>query len=133
MDELKNATAEMLEQENPDLVKTIAQRAREAERERLKAIDDLTPDGADYRDMAKDAKENGTSAADYFKKVLEKQRAKGAEFVGKRKEELKPAEKIDGGDSGDHDDKDGKDKLDKDAADIAALAKDMNADVRSMA
>lgn len=133
MPELKDVTAEMLEQENPELAKTIAQRAREAERERLKAIDDLTPDGADYRDMAKDAKENGTSAADYFKKVLEKQRAKGAEFVGKRKEELKPAEKIDGGDSGDHDDKDGKDKLDKDAADIAALAKDMNADVRSMA
>ena len=132
MDELRNATAEQLAQENPELVASIGNAAVEAERARIREIDDLTPDGEEYAQMCAEAKANGTSAADYLKKVAAKsrelkeaERKKGAEYLANRQKETAQAGNVGGGDAGDHDGDSDEAKTDKAAKDIAELANGM--------
>ena len=137
MDELRNATAEQLAQENPELVASIGNAAVEAERARIREIDELTPDGDEYAQMCADAKANGTSAAEYLKKVAAKmrelkdaQKKKGAEYLAKRQQETAGASNVGGGDAGDHDGDDA--KIDKAAKDIAELANGMSGNAVDM-
>ena len=139
MDELRNATAEQLEQENPELVASIGRAAVEAERERLRQIDDVTPEREEYAQMRADAKANGTSFADYLKLIAAKSRElkeaenkKRAEYLANREKETADASNVGGGDAGDHDGDDADAKTDKAAKDIAEIAKDMGGDAVTM-
>lgn len=130
MDELRNATAEQLAQENPELVASIGSAAVEAERARIREIDDLTPEGEEYAQMCAAAKADGTSAADYLKKVAAKskelkeaQKQKGAAYMANRQQETAGANNVGGGDAGDNDGDDA--KADRAAKEVADLAKGM--------
>ena len=94
--EIKDLTQETLRAENPELCNALMQSAVEAERQRMQDIDDLTPDGEEYRQMAADAKKAGTSALDYHKQIVAHQRKKAQEFMASRKQETAPAAQIPG-------------------------------------
>lgn len=139
MDELRNATAEQIAQENPEAAASIGNAAVEAERARIREIDDMTPDGAEYAQMCAEAKANGTSAGDYLKLVAKKskelkaaQKAKGAAYLEQRQQETADAQNVGGGDSGDHDGDDKEAKQDKLARELANLADASNVKVEGM-
>lgn len=122
MDELKNATAEQFAEENPTAAETIRKEAIEAERKRVEEIDVLTPPGAEYAEMAKKAKADGTSAADFLKDVISKQRETSRAYLDSRKKEAEKAGEVGGGDAGDHDEGDLEAKRNKEAKLLADLA-----------
>ena len=93
----KNMTQEELRAENPELCNALMQSAIQAERQRIQDIDDLTLDGEEYRQMADQAKKDGTSAADFQKKIVAYQRAQRKAFMDSRKTETAPAEQVKGG------------------------------------
>lgn len=139
MDELRNATAEQIAQENPEAAASIGNAAVEAERARIREIDDMTPDGAEYAQMCAEAKANGTSAGDYLKLIAKKskelkaaQKAKGAAYMEQRQQETADAQNVGGGDSGDHDGDDKEAKQDKLARELADLADASNVKVEGM-
>ncbi len=133
MDELKNATAEQFAEENPTATETIRKEAIEAERKRVEEIDALTPPGAEYAEMARQAKADGTTAADFLKGVIAKQREASKAYLDKRKEESKKAEEVDGGDAGDHDKGDKEAKQDREAKLLADLADSIDDSTIAMA
>ena len=120
--ELKDATAEVIQQENPAAAGEIAKAAVEAERNRIKAIHSLTPKGAKWQEMAEKAIANGDSEADFLRAVIAEQAKTGEEYLENRRAETKPTEKIGAGDAGDHDgnSKEAEDKAAKEIADLAA-------------
>ena len=139
MDELRNATAEQLEQENPELAASIGRAAVEAERERLRHIDDVTPEREEYAQMRADAKANGTSFADYLKLIAAKSRElkeaenkKRADYLANREKETANASNVGGGDAGDHDGDDSQAKQDRVAKELATLADSMDVTATEM-
>lgn len=132
MDELRNATAEQLQAENPALAQSITNDAISAERNRIKRINSLTRKGAKWEAMAKKAIEDGTSVEDFLTAVIAEEEKDKASYLENRQRETQQANNVGGGDSGDHDD-DVTAKVDKAASDIASLMKDMNADGAAMA
>lgn len=132
MDELRNATAEQLQQENPALAQSIAENAVAAERSRIQEIDALTPEGAEYAQMAREAKANGTSAADFLKSVIARQSKARQDYLTNRQRETEAANHVGGGDASDNDDDNGA-KIDSAAKEIAEIAKGMNANSFDMA
>lgn len=129
--EINGATAEMIQQENPEAAQAIANAAREAaltaERERIARIRKLTDKGAKWEAMRDQAIEDGTSAEAYLEAVIaekEKERQQaGQAFIASRTAETAPAAQIGAGDAGDLDgknDKDAEDKLAKELADLAS-------------
>ena len=149
MIELKNATAEQLQAENPQLAGAIAAEAMKAERERVKEIDLMTPADEDgetvFADMARDAKENGTSTAEYLKRVCAKQKElktakaqadaqKRKDYLMNRRAELDGMDNVGGGDAGDHDETDTakEARMDKIAAEVAEIAKGIRVDPFAM-
>ena len=130
--ELKDATAEMLRSENPNLAASIAQEAIEAERERVKEITALTRKGEKWEKMSKKAIAEGTSAADFLKQIIAEETRTGEEYLENRKQETKVTENIGGGDSGDHDG-DVTEMVTRAAKEIAEMAKDIAADSLEMA
>ena len=133
MDELKNATAEQFAEENPSAAETIRKEAIEAERKRVDEIDALTPPGAEFAEMAKKAKAEGTSAADFLKGVIAKQREASKAYLDSRRKEADKADKVDGGDAGDNDEGGLEAKRDKEAKLLAAMADDINDSTIAMA
>lgn len=91
---LKELSREQLQEENPELIKQIAQEAVAAERERLADIDALTVPG--YEDLAEQAKANGTSALDFQKQVVAAMKQKGQNFLQARAQETAPAADVTG-------------------------------------
>ncbi len=122
--ELKDATAEAIQQENPVAAGEIAKQAVEAERNRRKAILTLKPKGAKWDKMAEDAIANGDSEADFLRAVIAEQEKTGEEYLENRRAETKQAENIGAGDAGDHDG-DSKEAVNKAAKEIAELAATM--------
>lgn len=120
--ELKDATAEAIQQENPNAASEIAKAAVEAERNRRKAIMALKPKGAKWDAMAEKAIAEGDSEADFLRAVIAEQAKTGEEYIENRRNETKKTDKIGAGDAGDHDQttKDAEDKAAKEIADIAA-------------
>lgn len=93
--DITNMTPEQLRSENAALYDSIMQAGGAQERQRLQDIDDLTPAG--YEAMAREAKENGTSAMDYHKAIIKAQREKGQQFITQRAAETAAASSIRGG------------------------------------
>ena len=131
--ELKEATAEMLVAENPELVEAIRAEAVNAERQRIARIEKLTPKGARFAQMAKDAKANGTSVEDYLEQVIEAQDAEGQEYLEARARETQAANEVGGGDSTDNDKQDVTAMTEKAAKEIAEMCKDMTGTSLEMA
>lgn len=132
MSELSNATAEALARENPALAQSIAEQAQTAERERIRRISRITPPGAEFAQMEREAIDAGTSVEDYLASVLEKQDAKRTGYAATRQEETKPAALVTGGTSEDND-KNAKGDDEKAAREIADMAKLMYADTTAQA
>lgn len=120
--EIKDITEQQLREENAGVYDAVMQAGAAAERERISAIDDMTPAG--YEQMAQEAKQNGTSAADYCKMIVKAQREKGAGYLASRQKETAPAEKIKGEASNDHKATED-DEMKAYAKEIAQYAKDM--------
>ena len=121
MVELKDATAEVIQQENPAAAEAIANAAVEAERKRRKDIMSLKPKGAKWDKLAEDALNNGKSAADFLQAVIAEQAKTGEEYLANRQAETKPAENVGVGDTGDlNNSADTENKMAKELADLAA-------------
>ena len=131
--ELKDATAEVIQQENPAAADAIRKAAVEAERNRRKAILTLKPKGAKWDKLAEDAIANGDSEADFLRAIIAEQEKTGEEYISNRQAETKPAEKIGAGDAGDHDNDNLKEAEDKAAKEIAEIAATMNGGTVEMA
>ena len=129
--DLKNATAEQLGQENPELAAEIARQAVAAERQRTQEIDDMTPPGDSWRAMAEQAKADGTSAMDYHKQVVAQQKAQHKAWLDQRGKETEQVGQVGAGDAKDADD-DLQAKQDKTAKELAALADSMDVTVTEM-
>lgn len=132
MSELSNATAEELARENPNLAQSIAEQARNAERERINRIGRITPAGAEYAQMEREAIANGTSVEDYLAAILEKQDAKRTGYAAARQQETQEAARVTGGASEDND-KNAQNDADKVAKEVADMAKLMYADTTEQA
>lgn len=126
--EIKDVTLEQLRAENPTLHSQIMQAGAQQERERIQEIDDLTPNGEEYAEMAAQAKANGTTAMDYHKQLVKHQREKGKKFLDDRRKETEPAKKVEGGSSEMNDGKTAKQELDDHAKEMADIAKQMYPD-----
>lgn len=122
MDELRNATAEQLQTENPALAQSIASDAVAAERKRVADITKLTRKGEKWQAMAREAIEKGTSAADFLALVIEEEAKAGAEYLKNREQETAQANNVGGGDSGDIDSGDKEARQDKLAKELAEIA-----------
>lgn len=129
--ELKDATAEVIQQENPAAAEAIANAAVEAERKRRKDIMALKPKGAKWDKMAEDALNDGKSAAEFLQAVIAEQAKTGEEYLENRQAEVKPAEKVGAGDSGDLDNS--AEAEEKAAKEIADMAKEMSPDTTELA
>ena len=133
--ELRDATAEMIQSENPDAAQAIANAAREAaltaERERVAKIRKLSYKGAKWDAMRDKAIEDGTSVEAYLEAIIAEKDKEGQTFLEQRTAETAPANNIGAGDSGDND-KDAKANQDKMAKELADLADGMNVHVDSM-
>lgn len=133
--ELKDATAKVIQQENPAAAQAIADEAAKAavtaERARIAKIRKLTRKGAKWEAMRDKAIEDGTSPDAYLEAVIAEEEKAGAAFLEARTNETKPAEKVGAGDTTDLDgDKAAEDKA---AKEIAEMAKYMSADTTEMA
>jgi len=133
--ELKDATAEVIQQENPAAAQAIADEAAKAavtaERERIAKIRKLTRKGAKWEAMRDKAIEDGTSPDAYLEAVIAEEEKAGAAFLEARTNETKPSEKVGAGDTTDLDG--GKEAEDKAAKEIADMAKDIATDTVEMA
>lgn len=123
--EIKDITLGQLRTENPTLHSQIMQAGAQQERERLQEIDDLTPAGDAYAEMAAEAKKNGTTAMDYHKQIVKYQREKGKEFLDKRKRETASAKNVQGESAEENCGKTEKQELDDYAKEMASIAKEM--------
>lgn len=131
--DVKEATAEQLQQENPQLAQSIAQDAIKAERERMQKIDKLTPKGAKFAEMAKKAKEDGTSVEDFLEQVIAAQEKAGDDYLEARAKETANAANVGSGDAGDNDKPDAAAQSDKIAKELAEMANGMRATTRALA
>ena len=133
MTDLKTATAEQLNQENPDLAQAIAQQAVAAERERVQQIEALTPPYAEYEQMRDKAVQDGTSAEAYFKQIVAAQKKKGADYLKNRIDETAASSAVKGGSADDNqtDPEAAKEQFAKDVAAMVCLSE--QTEVRAMA
>ena len=86
----------------------------------------MTAEG--YEDLARTAKESGTSSADFLKQVVAEQGKKRKEFLSNRQEETAPAQKVTGGASSDHDGNGEEQEIQQYAKEMAELAEAYKAD-----
>lgn len=77
--EIKEITAQQLQQENPELFANVLNQGVTQERTRMQEIDELTIEG--YEKLAKEAKENGTSSADFIKQLVAAQKQKAKDYL----------------------------------------------------
>ena len=122
--EIKDCTVEQLRAENPGLYNSVMQEGANQERERIQEIDDLTPAGEDYAQMAAQAKESGMSAMEFHKAVVKAHKQKGQTFLQQRAQETTPAAQIPGGAAEDGDGKGEEAQMADFAKEMAALAKE---------
>ena len=126
--DIKDITLDQLRAENPALHSQIMQAGAQQERERIQEIDDLTPAGEEYAEMAATAKQNGMAAMDFHKQIVKHQREKGQKYLEGRKKETAPADKVEGGDPRQNDGRTAKQELDDLAKEMAAIAREMYPD-----
>lgn len=88
----------------------------------MQEIDELTIEG--YEELAKEAKENGTSSAEFVKQLVAAQKQKAKDYLKNRATETQPAQGVTGGGPGEQAKDDSKDEIDRAAKEIAEMAKD---------
>jgi len=126
--EIKDATVEQIQAENAALHNAILQQGIQAERTRIQEIDAMTQEG--FEELAKEAKEKGTSAADFLKQVVAEQTKRKQAFLAQRRKETVPAQAVTAGSSEDHDaGKSEEDEIKAFAKEMAALAQEVRADM----
>lgn len=126
--EIKDATMEQIQTENAALHNAILQQGIQAERTRIQEIDAMTPEG--FEEMAKDAKEKGTSAAEFLKQIVAEQGKRKQAFLAQRGKETAPAQAVTAGSSEDHDaGKSEEDEIKAYAKEMSALAQEVRADM----
>lgn len=116
--DVKDISMEELLAENPALIQEIQQKAIAADRERRADIDALTLPG--YEAMAEEAKNNGTSALEFQKQIVQAQRQKAAGWKDARAKETAAAENVGAGAAEDKVDEEA--EMDKVAREIAMYA-----------
>lgn len=119
--EMKDITMEQLMDGNPELFQQIRQQGVTEERERMQQIDTLTDEG--FEEMAQEAKNNGTSAADFLKQVVSKRAEKKKNFMGARQTETAKAANVTGGQPADNDQAKQTEEIDQYAKEAAEMAK----------
>lgn len=125
--EIRDITMQQLQEQNRELYEQVLNLGITAERTRIQEIEAMTAEG--YEELARTAKESGTSSADFLKQVVAEQGKKRKEFLNNRKEETAPAQKVTGGASSDHDGKGTEEQeIQKYATEMAELAQAYKAD-----
>lgn len=115
--EIRDITEQQLQEQNPELYENILNRGITAERTRIQEIEAMTDSG--FEELARTAKENGTSSADFLKQVVAERGKRRKDFLSNRQEETAPAQNVTGGASTDHDGKGTEEQ------EIQAFAKEM--------
>jgi hypothetical protein len=133
--EINGATAEMIQQENPEAAQAIADAARQsaltAERERIAKIRKLTRKGAKWEALRDKAIDEGMSVEAYLEAVIAEEEKAGETYLEQRANETAPAARIGAGEATDND-VNAEANQDKAAKELAALADSMNVRVDSM-
>lgn len=124
--EIRDITMEQLREQNPELYESILNQGIAQERTRIQEIEAMTAEG--YEDLARTAKESGTSSADFLKQVVAEQGKKRKEFLSNRQEETAPAQNVTGGASSDHDGNGEEQEIQQYAKEMAELAEAYKAD-----
>lgn len=127
--EIKDVTLEQLRTENPGLYESVMQAGAAQERERIQEIDDLTPAGEDYAQMAAEAKEKGISAMEFHKQIVKAHKQKGQTFMAHRAAETAAAANVPGGASEDENGDTEEAQMATFAKEMAAMAKDQRGEM----
>lgn len=122
--EIREITAEQLQQGNPTLYNDLIQRGQNVERERIQQIEAMTADG--FEAMAQEAKQKGTSAAEFLMQVVSEQQKRRKYFLNERQNETAPAQQVTGGDAADNDGKNEAEEISQNAKEMAEIAKDLH-------
>lgn len=125
--EIKDITAEQLRQENPELFNSLVNQGVTSERQRMQEIEALTDQG--FEDLAKEAKENGTSAGDFLKQVIAARGKRKQDFLQSRQTETGNAVQVTGGASSDQDGGSEDDEIARYAKEMAGYAGDLHAEL----
>ena len=121
--EINQITMEQLREENNELFQAILQEGAAQERTRMQQIDALTDEG--FEELAQEAKDNGTSPADFLQAVIAKKAGSKKAFLANRAAETAPAQEIAGGSDADNDSED--EQIAQNAKEMAELAKSFGA------
>lgn len=123
--DIREITEQQLLEGNPELHRAIMQKGADAERARIRDIDSLTAEG--FEELAKKAKEDGTSAGDFLRQVVAEQGKRKKDFVSNRQKETAPASLVTGGAAEDNNSGvSEKEELDRYAKEMAAMAADIS-------
>lgn len=117
--DIKDLNMDQLRTENPGLLESIRQEAMTAERQRCEDIDALTDPGCEQ--LAAEAKQNGMSAEDFHRQIVQMRKQKGANFLASRAKETAPAQKVGGEDP---QDRKPEQEIQDIAKDVAAYARE---------
>lgn len=120
--EIHEITMQQLQEGNSALYQDIFRRGQEAERQRMQDIDDLCAEG--YEAMAQEAKEKGTSAADFVRQMTAAQKKKKADYLSAREKETATTAQVKGGAAGEQTPEDDAAALKKLKEESAAYAKE---------
>lgn len=123
--EINEITMEQLKGGNPNLFQAIVKIGTDAERERIAQIDAMTDEG--FEEMAREAKENGTSAADFLKNVVAERAGKKKNFLNQRKQETEPAGNVTGGSEKDNNPDGGANEMASFTKEMKELAQNVHA------
>ena len=119
-------TLEELRQQDPELYREVLEQGRRegenGERQRIADIEELTGEGLE--ELAQKAKAEGTSAEDFFRQVVQHQKAQKKAYLDSRRAETGPAQNVTGGSDKDGDDQEAQELAAylKEAKELAAQA-----------
>lgn len=128
--DVKDITAQQLLEGNPELYNSLIHQGAATERTRIQEIEEMTDQG--FEQLAKEAKDNGTSSAEFLKQVVAARKDRRGKHMEKRQEELKGANQITGGASGDNDGLTEEQRIQQHAKDMAEIAADLYAESGGM-
>lgn len=120
--EINEITAQQLREGNDGVYQEIFQAGAAAERQRQQDIDALCGEG--YEALAEEAKEKGTSAADFLRQMVTQQKQKKQDFLAQRQAETAASQQVRGGDAGQQGKGSEDDELKALASESAAYAKE---------
>ena len=120
--EINEITTQQLREGNDGVYQEIFQAGAAAERQRQQDIDALCGEG--YEELAAQAKEKGTSAADFLRQMVAQQKQKKQDFLAQRQAETAASQQVRGGAAGQQAKGSEDDELKALASESAAYAKE---------